>query len=303
MNTLLGKGAVRRGPPAAPGHAGHARHRLRQQGGHRLRPDHGDRRALGRPHHRQAVSEFCADATKIHVDIDVAEFNKIVRPDVLARRRRAAGDRGPAAAGRASCDTAEWLKQIADWRKQFPLKYAKQRRPARAARARSAGRARRARLHHHHRRRPAPDVGGAVLPHHARTATGCRSGGAGTMGFGFPAAIGAQFACPDKKVWAIVGDGGFQMTMCELATAALHKLPVKILIINNSYLGMVRQWQELFFDNRLSRRRPRRQPRLREAGRRLRHQGLAHQARPPTSTACSRRRWTRTTAPASSRPR
>ena len=55
-----------------------------------------------------------------------------------------------------------------------------------------------------------------------------------------------------KKVWCIVGDGGFQMTMSELATAALHKLPVKILIINNSYLGMVRQWQELFFDNRLS---------------------------------------------------
>ena len=72
------------------------------------------------------------------------------------------------------------------------------------------------------------------------------------MGYGFPAAIGAQFAKPNEKVWCIVGDGGFQMTMCELATAALHKLPVKILIINNSYLGMVRQWQELFFDNRLS---------------------------------------------------
>jgi acetolactate synthase-1/2/3 large subunit len=78
------------------------------------------------------------------------------------------------------------------------------------------------------------------------------SGGAGTMGYGFPAAIGAQFAMPDKKVWAICGDGGFQMTLAELATAAIHKLPVKILIINNSYLGMVRQWQELFFDNRLS---------------------------------------------------
>ena len=64
--------------------------------------------------------------------------------------------------------------------------------------------------------------------------------------------MGAQFANPDKKVWAIVGDGGFQMTMCELATAALHKLPIKILIINNAYLGMIRQWQELFYDNRLS---------------------------------------------------
>jgi acetolactate synthase-1/2/3 large subunit len=78
------------------------------------------------------------------------------------------------------------------------------------------------------------------------------SGGAGTMGFGFPAAIGAQFALRDKAVWAVVGDGGFQMTLCELATAAVHKLPVKVLIINNNYLGMVRQWQELFFENRLS---------------------------------------------------
>ena len=78
------------------------------------------------------------------------------------------------------------------------------------------------------------------------------SGGAGTMGFGFPAAIGAQFACPDALVVAIVGDGGFQMTLFELATAALHKLPLKILVLNNHYLGMVRQWQELFFDDRKS---------------------------------------------------
>ena len=78
------------------------------------------------------------------------------------------------------------------------------------------------------------------------------SGGAGTMGYGFPAAIGAGFAYPEKQVWAIVGDGGFQMTLCELATAAIHKIPVKVLIINNRYLGMIRQWQELFFDNRLS---------------------------------------------------
>ena len=72
------------------------------------------------------------------------------------------------------------------------------------------------------------------------------------MGFGFPAAIGAQFAHPEKHVWAVVGDGGFQMTLSELATAAIHQLPVKCLVINNNYLGMVRQWQELFFENRLS---------------------------------------------------
>jgi acetolactate synthase-1/2/3 large subunit len=78
------------------------------------------------------------------------------------------------------------------------------------------------------------------------------SGGAGTMGFGFPAAIGAQFGKPKELVVAIVGDGGFQMTLYELATINIHKLPVKVLIIDNKYLGMVRQWQELFFDNRLS---------------------------------------------------
>ncbi len=78
------------------------------------------------------------------------------------------------------------------------------------------------------------------------------SGGAGTMGFGFPASIGAQFARPNDLVIAIVGDGGFQMTMFELATAALHKLPIKVFVFNNHYLGMVRQWQELFYDNRES---------------------------------------------------
>jgi acetolactate synthase-1/2/3 large subunit len=77
------------------------------------------------------------------------------------------------------------------------------------------------------------------------------SGGLGSMGFGFPAAIGAQFACPDKRVVALVGDGGFQMSLPELATVANHWLPVKIIILNNGYLGMVRQWQELFYNNRL----------------------------------------------------
>ena len=72
------------------------------------------------------------------------------------------------------------------------------------------------------------------------------------MGYGLPAAIGAAFGRPQQPVWAIVGDGGFQMTQAELATAQIHRLNVKCLIINNNFLGMVRQWQELFFDNRLS---------------------------------------------------
>lgn len=72
------------------------------------------------------------------------------------------------------------------------------------------------------------------------------------MGFGLPSAIGAQFAKPHEQVVAFVGDGGFQMTSYELATAAIYKLPIKIVIMNNHYLGMVRQWQELFYDNHLS---------------------------------------------------
>ena len=78
------------------------------------------------------------------------------------------------------------------------------------------------------------------------------SGGLGTMGFGFPAAMGAAFANPDQEVWAVVGDGGFQMTLQELQTAVEHQLDVKICLINNGFLGMVRQWQELFYDNRYS---------------------------------------------------
>lgn len=72
------------------------------------------------------------------------------------------------------------------------------------------------------------------------------------MGYGMPAALGAQFGCPNELVISISGDGGFQMTEYELATAAIHKLPVKIIILDNKYLGMVRQWQEIFYDNRES---------------------------------------------------
>jgi acetolactate synthase I/II/III large subunit len=85
---------------------------------------------------------------------------------------------------------------------------------------------------------------------HQRPSTLLTSGGLGTMGFGFPAAIGAKFGTPDEEVWAIVGDGGFQMTLCELATAAQENINVNIAIVNNSFLGMVRQWQELFYDKR-----------------------------------------------------
>lgn len=78
------------------------------------------------------------------------------------------------------------------------------------------------------------------------------SGGLGTMGYGFPAAMGAKLGCPDRTVFCITGDGGFQMTSCELSTVVEHNIPVKIAIMNNGCLGMVRQWQELFYDKRYS---------------------------------------------------
>ncbi|MBM4334727.1 MAG: biosynthetic-type acetolactate synthase large subunit [Deltaproteobacteria bacterium] len=196
------------------------------------------------------VTDFCRRAVKIHVDIDAAEFGKIIRPDVSIHgdARLVIEDLVPQV---EMADTAEWLAQIVRWRKQFPLKYPKQ-----------GG----LRAQHVLDRLNAVTKGDSILTtdvgqHQMWAAQFCltrsnrawlSSGGAGTMGFGFPAAIGAQFAQPHKKVWAIVGDGGFQMTCSELATACVNKLPVKCLIINNNYLGMIRQWQEMFYDNRLS---------------------------------------------------
>jgi acetolactate synthase I/II/III large subunit len=85
---------------------------------------------------------------------------------------------------------------------------------------------------------------------HRRPATMLTSGGLGTMGFGVPAAMGAKFGRPDEEVWAVVGDGGFQMTMCELGTAAQEGININIALLNNGFLGMVRQWQEIFYDRR-----------------------------------------------------
>jgi acetolactate synthase-1/2/3 large subunit len=203
------------------------------------------------------LSEFCKDAVRIHVDIDPAEFNKTVTSHVqlLGDARLVIEEILPLVNPNDAESTkarGAWMAQCNAWRKEFPLGYPTDGDALRAQHvldrlnAITEGKA-----------LMTTDVGqhqmwAAQFLLTRENRMWLSSGGAGTMGFGFPAAIGAQLARPEVEVWAIVGDGGFQMTLCELATAAIHKLPVKVLIINNNYLGMVRQWQELFFDNRLS---------------------------------------------------
>ncbi len=196
------------------------------------------------------LDEFCVDAVKIHVDIDPSEIDKTVVSDVamigdakqILEALGAIVEKG---------DTSEWVEQVERWKRQFPLKYKKEGK----LKAQHA-------IEEMYKLTDGNAIVVTDVGQHQMWAaqfyrTNSRfhwisSGGAGTMGFGFPAAIGAQLAQPQSTVIAIVGDGGFQMTMSELATAVINKLPIKIMIINNNYLGMVRQWQHLFYENRLS---------------------------------------------------
>ena len=204
------------------------------------------------------LSTFAPDAKIIHIDIDPTSIRKNVRVDVpivCDCKEALAGLKGLAESalkGTSCCDKhADWNKQVSDWSAAHPLSYnntgkVKPQFVIEKIYEITKGEA-----------IITTEVGqnqmwAAQFYKYNKPRTFISSGGLGTMGYGFPAAIGAQFAFPDKLVIDIAGDGSIQMNIQEMATAVWNNLPVKIVILNNGYLGMVRQWQELFYKKRYS---------------------------------------------------
>jgi acetolactate synthase-1/2/3 large subunit len=206
------------------------------------------------------LAAFAPHAKVIHVDIDPAEIGKNRAADlpivgdvkrVLGKLNKILADLAPTHAATNAEARKAWWQQVHDWQREHPLtpEYSSDE----------------IKPQHLMMEIDRLSVGNAIIStdvgqHQMWAAQFIRlneprlwltSGGLGSMGFGLPAAIGAQFARPDKTVIALVGDGGFQMSVPELATIASYGLPVKIVVMNNGYLGMVRQWQELFYNNRL----------------------------------------------------
>jgi acetolactate synthase-1/2/3 large subunit len=200
------------------------------------------------------LSSFAAGAKIIHVDIDRAEFNKVRRADVTLQTNVAVALRAFEAAQATPQNLDVWWKEIRTWQERYPLFYEEPEadgplRPQYVVEAIAKA-------------APAGTIVAAGVGQHQMWAsqywpfeepgTWVNSGGAGTMGFGVPAAIGAKVGRPDRTVWCIDGDGCFQMTAQELVTARAEGIPIKVAILNNAYLGMVRQWQEMFYDERYS---------------------------------------------------
>ena len=207
------------------------------------------------------VNSFAPEAKIIHVDIDPAEQGKVRKPDVpivgdcrLVIEAMIEALRDLMQGGEKQADLTAWRSRVSGWREQFPLAYE----PS------EPGEALKPQFCLEKLRDAAPE--GTILvsgvgQHQMWSSqywsfnepyTWVNSGGLGTMGFSIPAAIGAKVGRPDKTVWAIDGDGCFQMTAQELVTASLERIPIKVGILNNSYLGMVRQWQEMFYEERYS---------------------------------------------------
>ena len=200
------------------------------------------------------ISAFAAGAKVIHVDIDRAEFNKVRQADVAIQSNVAAALVALDASRATPRSLDAWWEEIRSWQEKYPLTYDE---PTDDELLRPQfvieSIARRA--------EPGTIVTSGVGQHQMWAAqhwkfeepgTWINSGGAGTMGFGLPAAIGAKVGRPDRTVWCIDGDGCFQMTAQELVTARIEGIPIKVAILNNAYLGMVRQWQEMFYDERYS---------------------------------------------------
>jgi acetolactate synthase-1/2/3 large subunit len=206
------------------------------------------------------LSAFAPGAQVIHFDIDAAEVGKIRRADIpvvgplTVALRELTAELARVREGRAPAHEP-WLRQLEDWREQFPFRYSKTDgvlKPQTAVEA----------LRDLAATRTEDVVWTTGVGQHQmwamqylvcdRPRSFITSGGLGTMGYGLPAAIGAKAARPDATVVCIDGDGCFQMTCQELATAALERLPVVAVVLNNGWLGMVRQWQEMFYDERFA---------------------------------------------------
>jgi acetolactate synthase-1/2/3 large subunit len=187
----------------------------------------------------------------IHVEVDPAEVhkNRVVQVALLADAKDALAKLHDAC---PELKHPEWRRQIGEWKEQQPLSYDKK----------SGG------LKPQYVMEQIADLtdGDAILSTDVgqhqmwaaqyypfkRPRQWLTSGGLGTMGFGLPAALGAKVGAPEQDVWLVTGDGSFQMMMQELATSVVYRIPVKIALFNNGSLGMVKQWQELFYDNRYS---------------------------------------------------